>query len=163
MANEDKRLNTVGTLLNKSQAELLRTKIGDANGEDYETNFHEGLGSNEDFNGFPKEFYTENLDFKGKIDLILKKKEITIQELALEIKIQKEDLKRYYEKNIIPNDEVLSLLSSYSGYPIAFFKMKSMIEKTKNNHKRNLIIGFSILFIVLFIIVFGIVYISLFL
>lgn len=155
---EDRRLNSTGALFKTQLSEMLKNGISVANGKDIEMNYHEGAGSDKDYSNYPKEFFTEALDFKGKIDLILKKKEITLQEL--EVYVETKELKDYYKNNTLPKEEILKKLSEFSGYPVQFFKDKPMIQTTKNHHRRNIIIAISILVIVILIIVFGAFYFS---
>ncbi|RIA66487.1 hypothetical protein EI71_01598 [Anaeroplasma bactoclasticum] len=156
--HEDRRLNSTGALFKTQLSEMLKNGISVANGKDIEVDYHEGKGSKKDYSNYPKEFFTESLDFKGKIDLILKKKEITLKDL--EIIIEDKELKKFYKDNTLPKEEVLIKLSNYSGYPISFFKEKPMMETTKNNHKRNVIIAVVLLTILIFVIVFSALYIT---
>ena len=156
--NKMRRANTVATLRRGSPAELMRSKIGAANGEEPEMDYHEGKGSTKSYEGYPKEFFTENLDYKGKIDLILKKKELTLVELAINCNQDKEKFKEYYLNNKIPTSDVLEKLSQVSGYPVSFFKAPPMIDTTKKNHKRNVIIAIILLSITIIMIIIGVLY-----
>lgn len=157
--NSARRTNTVSTLMKSgSAAELMRSKLGAANGSEPEMDYHEGKGSQKSYEGYPKEFYTEKLDFKGKIELILRKKEITMTELITSLKIDKTTFKEYYEKNRIPKNDVLEKLSEFSGYPVSFFKAPPMEDTTKGNHKKKVILSILLVLIVLGVLVFALVY-----
>lgn len=156
--NNLRRANTVCTLRRGNPAELMRSKLGAANGEEPEMDYHEGKGSQKSYEGYPKEFFTESLDFKDKIDLVLKKQGITLEELAIKGSIDKEELKECYLKNKIPNNEILEGLSKVSTYPVSFFKAPPMMDTTRKNHKRNVIIAIILLIIFLGFIALAIYY-----
>ena len=156
--HEARKNNTVGTLWRNQPAELMRNNLAYANGKEIESDFHEGSGSKKEYDKYPKEYFTQSLTFKDKIDLILKYKEITIGELAIAIKISKEELLDYYNQNKIPKDDILMELSNVSSYPVSFFKRKSMIESTKSNHKKKIILSIVLITIFVIIVAGGFIY-----
>lgn len=162
MAEEDnkaRKMNTVSTLMySRHVGELMRSKLGDANGDEPEMDYHEGKGNNKNYEGFPKEYFTECLDFNAKIKLVLEKKGLMIDELAREIKTPKAEILDYMKKNSIPVDFILVELERVSGYPKEFFKAEPLVEVTKKDHRKKIIISFVLLGIVLAIIIFSIVY-----
>ena len=105
-----RRANTVATLIRGSPAELMRSKIGAANGEEPEMDYHEGKGSTKSYEGYPKEFFTENLDYKGKIDLILKKKMMILRSL------RRKERKR--ELNYIPYNKDLQFVCEPGDFEV---------------------------------------------
>jgi hypothetical protein len=161
MPEEDhgaRKNNTVGTLWRNQPAELMRNNLAYANGEEIESDFHEGSGSKKEYDKYPKEYFTKSLTFKDKIDLILQYKEITIGELAIAIKISKEELLEYCKQDKIPKDNILIALSNISGYPVSFFKEKSMIATTNSHHRRKVIIAIMLVAITIITAVGGIIY-----
>ncbi len=156
--NGDRKINSTGGLFRTQLSEMLKNGISAANGEDIEADYHEGKGSGKDYSNYPKEFFTESLDFKGKINLILDKKEITLDEL--EAIIETKELKKYYKDNTLPKEEILIKLSNYTGYPVDFFKAAPMGLITKRHHRRNVILAICLLVLVISVAVFGIVYFS---
>ena len=146
---EARKNNTVGTLWRNQPAELMRNNLAYQNGKEIESDFHEGCGSKKEYDKYPKEYFTKILTFKDKIDLILKYKEITIEELAIAIKISKEELLEYYNQNKIPKDDVLIELSNISLYPVSFFKEKSMIDTTNTHHRKRVVIAILVLSLVI--------------
>ena len=146
---EARKNNTVGTLWRNQPAELMRNNLAYQNGKEIESDFHEGSGSKKEYDKYPKEYFTKSLTFKDKIDLILKYKKITIEELAIAIKISTEELLEYYNQNKIPKDDILMELSNISLYPISFFKEKSMIDTTNTNHRKRVVIAILLLSIVI--------------
>ena len=165
MAEEDnkaRRMNTVSTLMRSHHpAELMRSKIGDANGEEPEMDYHEGKGSRKNYEGFPKEYFTGILDFNAKINLVLEKKGLMIDELAREIKTPKTELLKYMKKNIIPNDFILLELERISGYPIEFFKAPPMVEVTRKDHRKKVIISIVLVSVVISLVIFAFIYFAL--
>lgn len=155
---EARKNNTVGTLWKNQPAELMRNNLAYQNGKEIESDFHEGCGSKKEYDKYPKEYFTKILTFKDKIDLILKYKEITIEELAIAIKISTEELLEYYNQNKIPKDDILMELSNISLYPVSFFKEKSMIDTTNTHHRKRVVIAILLLIIVILTAVGGILY-----
>ena len=155
---EARKGNTISTLWRNQPAELMRNNIANLNGKEIESDYHEGKGNLEDYSKYPKEFFTMNLSFKDKIDLILKYQEITIEELAIAIKISKDELLEYYNQNKIPKNDILMELSNISSYPVSFFKRKSMIESTKSNHKKKIILSIVLISIFVIIVAGGFIY-----
>lgn len=161
-SDKNRRVNTTGALFKNQLGEMLKAGISAANGEELEQDYHEGEGSHMNFEGFPKEYFTKRLEFKDKIDLVLDKKEVTLPELAIDLGISMEELNLCIKKNVLPKEEVLKKLADYSSYPIDFFKAPPMMDATKNNHKRNVIIAVSLVIIITLIVIYSIIHITVF-
>ena len=109
---------------------LIRSRISEANNSYLYPSVEEGKELNVDLSKFPKEFFEGTMTLMDKIDLVLKNKDISFNSLANELNICEDKLKSYIKKEKLPKS-VLKELSLYSGYPIEFFKLKSLQSLVK--------------------------------
>lgn len=127
----------------RNPQEFFRKRIGELNNQSIEMDYHVDKDHSIDYTGFPTEYFTKPMNYSDKIDLVLEKKGISLNELLLELSISKEEL---YSKK----DYVLEKLALFSSYPKAFFEIESFINTAKKEHLKKVIISVTIILLVLF-------------
>lgn len=127
----------------RNPQEFFRKRIGELNNSPVEMDYHEGKSSKKDYTGYPAEYFTKPMTFKDKVDLVLEKKNISIEDFCFELAIKKEDA---YTSTV----EYIDNLSKYSGYPKEFFLAESFVDTAVKAHRKAVILS-----IILVIVIFG--------
>ena len=109
----------------RNTAGLIRSRISEANNSYLYPSVDEGKQTNIELEKFPKEFFEGNMKLKDKINLVLNDKSISFSTLANTLKLSDDKLKIFIDKEKLPKS-ILKRLADYSGYPMEFFKCKSL-------------------------------------
>lgn len=109
---------------------MLRSRINEANHGGLTPSTETGPDG-KDLVGYPKVFFEKDMHFKDKIELVLEEKSILLSNLAKEIGIEEDLLKKLMNKDKLPKKNILEKLSEYSGYSIEYYQSKPISELFK--------------------------------